>query len=119
MKGRAVAPTKSPSDPESKKAKKRDEIPDPVTKRVSKKLAKVMYQHQDPLHFPSKICSRIGSRVEAYIKKRAVNFEDYKRRVIFYLQLVEKTPDLYAEIGRNFENDSLEDWLAGEMPANP
>lgn len=118
MKGRATPPPKAASDSEAKKPRKGQEIPDPVTKRVSKKLAKVMYQHQDSTHFPSKICSRIGSRVEAYIKKRAANFEDYKRRVIVYLQMVEKTPNLYAEIGRNFENDSLEDWLAGEMPLN-
>lgn len=115
MKGRSTTSNKQVPERDSRKVKRRDEIPDIVAKRVSKKLAKVMYQRQDQQQFPSRVCNRIGSKVEAVIKKQAANFEDYKRKVIHYLQLVESSPGLFAEINRNFENDSLEEWLSDEM----
>jgi hypothetical protein len=116
MRTRAALNTKSSIEADTKRARRKEGIPGPVVRRVTKKLAKVMYLQQKPRTAPGEVCARIANCVEAFIQRKSVTFEDYKRKVVFYLQLVQKTPQLVATINRNFENDALEGWLAGELP---
>ena len=102
---------KTVNDFESRKSKKKADIPEKITKRVSKKLAKVMYMQQEHRIISSRVCLGIALKVEGYIQTKAISLEDYKKRVLAYLQKVQKTPQIAAEINRSFEKDLLEDWL--------
>ena len=114
MKIRTPPLPKTASSFESRKGKKKDQIPEKITKRVAKKLAKVMYQQQERRVISRRVCLGIALQVEGYIQKSATCLEDYKKRVLVYLQKLQK-PNLAAEINQNFEKDLLENWLGEQQ----
>ena len=92
----------------------RSEVPNAVTQRVCKKIAKTIYQTGNGSRtqsIPSRVCTQAAEKIEELILENSSNFEEYKARIIASVERLSSDGSVVGELSERAGNGDFEDWV--------
>lgn len=90
----------------SQSVEKENVIDDRVQFRVAKKIAKVIFQNNDPKIVKKNVCVQLGLIIEEIVRQKIQSMDNYRSEVLRSIENIQSSFDSMDQVIKSFEKDS-------------